>query len=39
MKPKLPKKKTNKQISLPLQSSHYKSTSKAGKVTGVNIAS
>ena len=35
MKPKLPKRKNNKQISLPIQSNHYKSASKAGKV---NIA-
>ena len=35
MKPKLLKSKNNKQISLPVQSNHYKSTSKAGKV---NIA-
>lgn len=39
MKPKLPKKINNKQISLQLQSNHYKITNKAGKATGVNIVS
>ena len=37
MRPKLPKKKTNKKISLQLQSSHYKSMSKVGKVSGANM--